>query len=93
MASKKSRQIWKFALATTSSLIRIPKTWRAISAQMQDGTLTMWAIVDPDAPKTQVNVKVVGTGWPENLEGWQFLSTVQDGEFVWHVFVPEQAAN
>ena len=84
--------IWKFPLPKTGqNWIDIPSGWRALTAQMQGDTLTLWASVYPNLPNIHTSVLVLGTGWEHDLDGWDYVATAQDrGGFVWHVFVPSK---
>jgi hypothetical protein len=62
------------------------------TAKMQSGTLWLWAIVDESVTEALTrDIRILGTGnpFPEDLKAWQsrdFIGTVFDGSFVWHVF-------
>lgn len=49
--------------------------------------LTLWVVVDVDAPPTWVSVSVVtGNSYPDGLSPDTFVGSVLHGRFVWHVF-------
>jgi len=62
------------------------------------GIICLWAIVDPEIPlalcglnettnKRLMDIYVIGMGNPfPHHSGLQFVGTVVDGPFVWHVF-------
>lgn len=56
--------------------------------QYQEGVPTIWAMVDPNAPKEHRYIRVFGTGnTVSNPDcGYVFIATLQDGAFVWHFF-------
>jgi hypothetical protein len=80
-----TRQVWKFPLIDKG--VVMPVGSQLLCVQMQNGIPCIWAIVDPEAPKEKVNIRVYGTGHeiPEDA-GLGYLGTVQDGPFVWHFF-------
>ncbi len=80
--------IWKFPLQLTDTQkIPMPKDAQILSAQVQDGTLCIWALVDPDRPKEERKIEIHGTGNASvNLLPKTFIGTAQMGMFVWHVF-------
>lgn len=86
--------IWKFPLRIASEQsVRMPRGARALTAQMQDNELYLWAVVDPDEPLESVEVLVCGTGHQlPDLDGWRYLATAQETFYVWHVFVPSEAS-
>jgi hypothetical protein len=49
----------------------------------------MWAMHGQQENKTDVLFMIVGTGEEFELDNWKYISTVQSGAFVWHVFVRE----
>lgn len=49
------------------------------------GQPCIWALVTPEASKTKIQLRVVGTGHDEP-EG-KFLNTIVQGPFVWHIFL------
>lgn len=86
------KTIWKFELEITDEqYIKAPLNMTPLSAQIQNGQLVLWGIVDPKGYVGNHRVLIVGTGNPLPdmiIEGMsKYLSTVQDGAFVWHVFV------
>lgn len=82
------KTIWKFPIRLTDEqLVTMPRDSAALSCQMQDGQLCLWAFVESDAPMETRTVRIVGTGHPLDEGGEQFIDTVQDGRLVWHVFI------
>lgn len=80
--------IWKFPLAVAvENAITMPAGARVLSVQMQNGQPTLWAMVDPSAPPTRRRFRLAGTGLEcSDCAGLDFLATLQDGPYVWHVF-------
>ena len=70
--------------------IDLPLNAKPISAQMQHGALCVWAEVDEVNRLVPHEFFVAGTGQLGPAYGrWRFISTVQDGPFVWHVYISE----
>lgn len=92
-----NRAIWKFPIHGPHMLLSMPVGARILAGQMQHGTPTLWAIVDPTAFTELRGVRVVATGDtldPDTLH-WQTFTT-QDGALVWHIFVeptPSEASH
>lgn len=68
-----------------------PKEFRPIFVGNQYGSITMWAIVDPESPVDEQEFYVVGTGQevPKNsfyVGTAQFEGRVNKIQLVWHVF-------
>lgn len=82
------KAIWKYPLdVTDKQVIQMPANAKVLSVADQAGVLTIWALVDVDAEKEARKFYVVGTGHPLDFTGANFLGSVQQGPFVWHVFV------
>ena len=83
------KTIWKYPIQE-EAIFEMPKGAEILSVQVQDGLPTLWALVDPDAPKERRGFLVVGTGWKLSHEWFSqariFIGTVQLGGFVWHIF-------
>lgn len=90
------RTIFKYQLALNDiQTILMPEGAKILSANMQDGKLYIWAeVVHQVGSNRAYDIRIVGTGnriMPdENLE---FIATVIDRPFVWHVFLVVPAAN
>ena len=85
-----ARAIWKFPLRLTAEQDIVGRMGiRPLSVQSQRGTLTMWAEVDPDAMEAVFRVKILGTGhqFSEGSSLFDFVGTVQQDQFVWHVYI------
>ena len=82
------KTIWKFPLRLTNhQLIDMPVHAQILSAQVQDGVMTLWAVVNPDSPKMPHTIAIYGTGnyiTDENLG--TFIGTLQVDWMVWHIF-------
>lgn len=79
--------IWKYPLVSHGVIsINMPQGAEVLSAQMQLGFVTLWALVGPRTVYEMRTFLVVGTGNalpPANLS---HISTILDGPYVWHVF-------
>lgn len=61
----------------------MPESAQVVHVGQQGGVVVVWALVDPDAPKREVTLRVVATGEP--FDGY-YLGTVQmPNGLVWHV--------
>ena len=80
--------IYKYPLeeGIGSQQVELPAGARILCAQMQGPSLFLWAIVNPVHPFEHRNFFVVGTGQPFPEGTASYISTVQQGPFVWHVF-------
>lgn len=87
-----AKTIWEFPLEVTDyQQVDVPSGADVISAQLQGVVLCAWAIVDPESPPKPRGFAVVGTGHPFHKRmtaglGFTFISTVQIGSLVFHVF-------
>ena len=83
-------KIWKFDLKKErTQLVKMPEISKIMDIQMQNGKPVMWALVSPDTSEIEVKINMYGTGWEIETGAFkdEYLSTVQDGEFVWHFFM------
>jgi hypothetical protein len=81
-------KIYKFELRIVDEqIIGGPELWvrRIRSVQFQKGKLFGWAEV-LDYPGKPARVYCFGTGNPMPDEPLTYISTVQDGDFVWHFY-------
>lgn len=90
MADTKLNTIWKFPLRlaekqTVSMPADAVLLHLGFDGNVARPVMCMWAAVDADAPKVDVEIIIVGTGHPLPHVG-TFLGTVIDGSFVWHLF-------
>lgn len=83
--------IWKFPIELTDEQrIEIPAGSKILSAQVQNGQICIWAIVDDSEVETEYRpVAIVGTGNKLWCFDWEFVGTVQQGDFVWHIFIKQ----
>lgn len=76
--------------------VALPKTKKFLSAQMQSGRLCVWFEVDGRVPTPEelntneevllTDFIIVGTGHRAPPSEFEYLATVQDGRFVWHLY-------
>ena len=83
-----TKTIWKFPLALVDAYpVDMPRGARILSVADQNGTLCLWAEVDPEAPCETRRIRIVGSGHPVPQEPkLQFIGTAVQGPFVWHVY-------
>jgi hypothetical protein len=82
------KTIYKYPLQITDRQSLILKEGAQIlSAQSQYDGLFAWVMVDTAAPRAIRKINIYGTGNPiQTNETLKFISTVQMGAFVWHIF-------
>ena len=90
------RSIFKYdVVEAKNGIIEGPIT-KLLTAQVQHGSIKVWAEVDTEAENVKYQVIPIGTGWPLDapageqciLDSHQYLSTVQlaGGGLVFHVY-------
>lgn len=80
--------IWKFPLLVTRhQVIMIPGPWEALSVQVQEEHICLWACVTPGGVERGHEIMMVGTGMNFDAEGYEPLGTVIVGPFVWHYWM------
>ncbi len=83
-------RIYKYGLeAKLLQTVELPIGSQILSIQMQFGRPTIWAMHEQNENKATVEVRLVATGEEFDIENWRYIETVQDGEFVWHIFMRE----
>lgn len=83
-----AREVWKFPLTASESIVDMPVGARVLTVQVQDGTPCIWAIVAPEQPTEVRRFFAEGTGWgcDDSIERAPYIGTVQVGPLVWHIF-------
>ena len=85
--------IYKWSFENTDELV-IPSSHpiNFLTAQFQGEELCVWGIVNksPELKKEyKYLVSTYGTGWFKNEIAGKYLGTVQEGYYVWHIFVED----
>ena len=82
------KTIYKYQLKDRVSEIEIPIDFNILAIQNQDNCIFLWAVVDTDYPKEKRTFYLLGTGQelPDNFDDLEYLDTVQQNEYVWHVY-------
>lgn len=84
------RTIYKYPLQLTESqVLSLPSSAKPLSVQLQGDQLCLWADVPPSGRfvvEKEVVISVVGTGHPIPPGAVNYLGTVQQGNFVWHIY-------
>lgn len=76
-----SRAVWKWPIADPMAM---PAGARIVHVGQQHGVPTVWALVDPAAPRVARRVEVVGTGY--KFAAGEYVGTVlMPNGLVWHV--------
>lgn len=82
-------RIYKYPLnVVDKQSVKLPLGSQILSVQLQKCVPCIWALVNPDAQVTEVNVRFVATGEDvSNIEHLTYLSTLHIGYLVYHVFL------
>ncbi len=78
--------VYKYALTFPCCEVAMPKAAQILSVQMQQNNMCLWALVDTEQPKELRYLEFHGTGNPFNPFGLVHVATIQEGQFVWHLF-------
>jgi len=83
------RTVWKFELQRERhQKIQAPSVgFNAIHVGTQDGTLQLWADVETEEGIGAIDVWLVGTGHEVPHAGIEYVGSIMDNFFVWHVYV------
>lgn len=81
------KRVWKYRLKLTAKqTIEIPFAAKMLKAGVQDGMITIWALVHPNFAKHQHSFRIAGTGDPVEEPWAKYIDTVFNGDLVWHIF-------
>ncbi len=84
-----AKRIYKYPLQLGETILKLPFGAQVLTAQDQGGTITIWALVNTEdiQPETR-KFTVVGTGHtlPDSADVSNWIATLQQGQYVWHVF-------
>ena len=88
------RSVWKYAVEPDEFVVEMPTGAVVLSVEAQYGLVSMWALVNPEAPLCSRRFVTVGTGHPlpDEIDSFRFVGTFQmrGGSLVFHLFeVPE----
>lgn len=79
--------IWKYHLKEIKETFRVPAGAQVLSAQLQDGKLAVWMMVDSHVTALQeITFQLFMTGEEFDPAGLTYLDTYQVGWMVCHVF-------
>lgn len=83
-----STTIWKFPIDAGCNSIQAPRGAKLLTVQMQHGSPTVWAEVDPTAPIEPVLIEVFGTGHVIEEGERTYVGTfqMQGGALVFHLY-------
>lgn len=82
------KTIWKSPLSLVpAQTLDMPAGAKILTVQDQAGQLTVWFECDPNRPPVSRAILLVGTGKAlPDTHTIRYISTVQQGEFVWHFY-------
>lgn len=82
-------EVWKFPFSGPNDypVIRMPRGAQPLHFNVQKGIPTLWALVDPEAPRIRRAFRFAGTGHPiETKHNPRYVGTCFHDPFVWHLF-------
>lgn len=83
------KTVWKFPIVLGELIeIEMPAEAAILRAGIQDGNYFFWAFVNTEQPMCLRRFRILGTGHqlPEGMGLRHYVGTIQDGQFVWHIF-------
>ncbi len=81
--------IWKYELPFSDQVtLNLPENAHILSCQMQGRILCLWVVVNPANEAVERTFRVIGTGHAFDFDSQdlEYITTVQDGALVWHIF-------
>ena len=93
------RSIYKYSFMNNKDGIIEGPITKLLTAQVQHGTMVVWAEVDTEKPNRKFQIMPIGTGWPLDapagkeciLDSHTYLSTIQmgGGSLIFHIYAKE----
>lgn len=82
------RTIFKYPLRIVDvQKVELPAGAKILTAQDQNGTLTLWVEVETPRKTATRTIEVIGTGNPISvMDNRLYIGTVQMDGLVWHVY-------
>lgn len=85
------KSIWKYPLEIVDEqIIEMPEHSRILTAQVQNGVICIWALVNTQTiTKEKIHIRVIGTGHIiEDFAYLRYISTIQlhNGALVFSIF-------
>jgi len=80
--------IIKTPIDASTSHIRMPAGAKHLSVQLQDMQVQLWSDVEFADDLTDYEVRSIPTGI-DSPKGFEYVSTVQVGDFVFHFYIKE----
>ena len=85
-------KIYKYPLELVDfQTVELPVGAKVLYTEVQNEQICLWALINPESPKIDRNVRIFGTGHdvPDTITERQYYGTVlmQNGQFVWHIFI------
>jgi hypothetical protein len=81
-----TKVIWKYNLEIKDKQVfDAPANAEILSAQVQNGQICLWFLVDPNMPPRDMTIAIHGTGNPISGEFGNYIGTCQLNGFVWHI--------
>ena len=82
--------IWKFELGWRNvTMLAMPANAKILTAQLRDKRICLWVLYSPSNAVQVRKFMIIGTGKEikhKDIKKENYISTVQDGKYVWHVF-------
>jgi hypothetical protein len=87
--------IYKYPLRHVNyQVLELPYHIKALSVGVQKAgihidkeVICLWGLVDPEAILQEVPIVIVATGVEVDVDGYNFVGTVNTGPNWWHVFI------
>ena len=81
------KTIYKYVLSLVENpALDMPRGARVLDVQIQNNEICLWAIVESTEKLETRKFFIAGTGNPVPQGAGDYIGTVQQDRFVWHVF-------
>lgn len=83
-----NKRIWKYRLSLCEAQsFDVPFEFNVLCVQEQDAAICCWAEVSGEDAYQTATFTIVGTGHTVPMMAGKYIGTVQQGPYVWHVYL------
>lgn len=85
------KEIWKhYFEETDTTILNLVPGAKILSIQIQNNRLCLWEQHDAQTKQRsnleKRTIRVIGTGQPHDSSNLEYITSVQHGIYVWHIF-------
>jgi len=80
--------VFKYPIYLTNNIqtLQLPESAKVLAFQIQDGDMCIWVLMNPERTRITRLFRVISTGNALHDEPMEYIGTVQQPPYVWHLF-------